>query len=66
MTRKLPKEAFYAQFHNHEHHLNSQDHERPFSHEVPDPGPSKHPHPDYSRKKKRHVVHKAMKIALGG
>ena len=66
MTRKLPHDAFYAQFHNHEHHLNAQDHERPFSHEVADHPPAG-PNPDYSRKKrhKHHAVHKALTITAG-
>lgn len=66
MTRKLPKDAFYAQFHNHEHHLGAQDHERPFSHEVPDVAP-RGANPDYSRKKKHkhHAVHKALNITAG-
>lgn len=67
MSRKLPKEAFYAQFHNHEKHLEAQDHERPFSHEVQDV-PSRGASPDYSRKKKHHraqAVHKAMQLTVG-
>lgn len=66
MKRKLPKDAFYAQFHNHEAHLEDQDHERPFSHEVPDHS-SRGQNPDYSRKKKgkSHAVHKALRLTIG-
>lgn len=66
MTRKLPHDAFYAQFHNHEKHLEAQDHERPFSHEVADV-PSRGENPDYSRKKKhkRHAVSKALDLTAG-
>jgi hypothetical protein len=68
MTRKLPHDAFYAQFHNHERHLDAQDHERPFSHEVQD-HPAAGPNPDYSRKKKHNrkpaAVQKALHITVG-
>lgn len=67
-TRKLPKDAFYAQFHNHEHHLKDEpDHELVFAHEVPNHPPAG-PNPDYSRKKKKHprkAVHKALNITVG-
>jgi hypothetical protein len=65
---KLPVDAFHAQFHNHEQHLNAQDHARPFSHEIPDHPPAGE-NPDYSRKRKKHhpkkAVHKALHITVG-
>ncbi len=68
MTRKLPHDAFYAQFHNHEQHLTDDDYVRPFSHEVADHPPAG-PNPDYSRKKKHHrkaaAVQKALHITVG-
>ena len=63
MTRKLPKDAFYAQFHNHEAHLEAQDHERPFSHEVPE-HPSTGKNPDYSRNRHKSHSKKAVSRAL--
>jgi hypothetical protein len=67
MTRKLPKDAFYAQFHNHEHHT-PEEHDRPFSHEVQD-HPAAGENPDYSRKKKHprksDAVRKALRVTVG-
>lgn len=63
MSRKLPVDAFHAQFHNHEQHLNAQDHERPFSHEVPD-HPSAGPNPNYRRKKRHRAARSAVEKAL--
>jgi hypothetical protein len=52
MARKLPEDAFYAQFHNHHmHQEDDPDHQRAFAHEVPDHPPAGS-NPDYSRKKK--------------
>ncbi len=66
MNRKLPKEAFYAQFHNHEQHVEAQDHERPYSHEVPDHPPAGE-NPNYRSKKHhpRKAVHKALNLTMG-
>lgn len=61
MSRKLPTDAFYAQFHNHEKHEDDGQYQRPFSHEVPH-HPSAGPNPDYRRKK--HHRHKMVEKAI--
>ena len=70
MKRKLPKDAFYAQFHNHHmHEKDDPDHQLVFSHEVPN-HPAAGPNPDYSRKPKhhghsKHSVSKALRLTIG-
>ncbi len=71
MTRKLPKEAFHAQFHNHEKYETEEEHEyAPSDAAYPEKTASRHPNPDYSRKKKHHhrkpdAVQKALHITVG-
>lgn len=70
MTRKLPQDAFYAQFHNHEQHMTDQEHDYvPADLAHPNKTAPRHPNPDYSRKKKHHrkpaAVQKALHITVG-
>lgn len=67
---KLPVDAFHAQFHNHEQHLTDEEHEYvPSDLMYPEKVGSRHPHPDYSRKKAhkhpKKAVRKALHITVG-
>lgn len=68
MNRKLDTDSFYAQFHNHEKHLTDQEHEYvPSDAAHPSKTAPRHPHPNYSKKKKHklHAVHKALSMTAG-
>jgi hypothetical protein len=68
MNRKLDTDSFHAQFHNHEQYMTDQEHDYvPSDVAYPTKTASRHPNPDYSKKKKHkhHAVHRALNLTAG-